>query len=112
MTATGIAVDVDGALAHLEAFLAREAPGFEHRHDLADLARGTSVAYTETRAIDVDAAAGVAQFGRWHRLQEGFTPGVAWRVDVGDILARDFEAVPLRFEGPRRRAQGSKQSRH
>jgi ribosomal protein RSM22 (predicted rRNA methylase) len=53
-------VDVDGALAHLEAFLAREAPGFERRHDLADVARGTSVAYTETRAIDVDAAADLA----------------------------------------------------
>lgn len=59
-TDTGIAVDVDGALAHLEAFLVREAPGFEHRHDLADVARGTSVAYTETRAIDVDAAADLA----------------------------------------------------
>jgi len=60
MTATGIAVDVDGALAHLEAFLAREAPGFEHRRDLADVARGASVAYTETRAIDLDVAADLA----------------------------------------------------
>lgn len=66
MVAPGISVDVDGALAHLEAFLAREAPGFERRHDLADLARGASVAYTETRAIAVDTAADpayLAHFG-------------------------------------------------
>lgn len=53
-------VDVDGALAWLEAFLTREAPGFEARRDLADLARQASVAYTETRAIDDDVAADLA----------------------------------------------------
>jgi ribosomal protein RSM22 (predicted rRNA methylase) len=53
-------VDVDGALAFLEAFVATEAPGFEARADLADVARATSVAYTETRAIPLHAAADVA----------------------------------------------------
>lgn len=53
-------VDVDGALGFLEAFLATEAPGFEARADLAEAARTTSIAYTETRAIAADAAAMLA----------------------------------------------------
>lgn len=59
-------VDVVAALAHLDAFLEREQPGYATNRALAAQARDASVAYTETRAIDVDAAASIgylAHFG-------------------------------------------------
>ncbi len=53
-------VDVTGALAHLDAFLEGAHKGYAHDVKLAAQARDISVAYTETRDIDVDAAASLA----------------------------------------------------
>jgi hypothetical protein len=53
-------VDVAGALAHLDAFLEREAAGYADNQAMAKDARAASVAYTETRAIDIDTAASLA----------------------------------------------------
>lgn len=52
--------DVAGALAHLDAFLEREAAGYADNRAMATEARAASVAYTETRAIDIDTAASLA----------------------------------------------------
>jgi hypothetical protein len=59
-------VDVDGALLALEKFLLRVKPGFATDHRVVDEAKRLSLSYTETRAIDDDAAASLgylAHFG-------------------------------------------------
>ncbi|MDP2344937.1 MAG: small ribosomal subunit Rsm22 family protein [Deltaproteobacteria bacterium] len=59
-------VDVDGALLALERFLLRVKPGFATDHRLVAEAEKLSLAYTESRIIDDDAAASLgylAHFG-------------------------------------------------
>ena len=61
-----MSVDVDGALLALERFLLKVKPGFADDHRLVAEANKLSLAYTESRVIDDDAAASLgylAHFG-------------------------------------------------